>query len=371
MTEAAFDATAATAANRSSTATRILGVGTATPPHAYTQKELLDLLGFQHPVTRRVFEAGHIARRYLILPEPETGNGALPRESASALIEKFRQGALQMGQEAIQTALADASCRPDDIAAIVCVTSTGFMVPGLSSLFARALGLPTSCHRLDVVGMGCNAGLNGLVALDGWAHRHPGRAGLLVCCEVNSAIYCAEDTLADGIVNSLFGDGTAAVVVRAGESGADSGSPGPRVLDFESHMMPEEWQAMRFDWHEELARWRFQLSRDIPYLLGVHCTAPVRRLLERNGLRRHDIDHWILHTGGGAVIDAVKYALGLTEYDVRHTRGVLHDFGNVASGSFLFSFQRLQRESAASVGDHGIMMTMGPGAQIETALLRW
>src|SRR5262249_9789980 len=149
------------------------------------------------------------------------------------------------------------------------------------------------------------------------------------------------------------------------------GSPGPRVLDFESHMMPEEWAAMRFDWHEELARWRFQLSRDIPYLLGVHCTAPVRRLLDRNGLRRHDIDHWVLHGGGGGVVDAVRYARGLTEHAVRHTRGVLRDFGNVASGSFLFSYQRLQREGAASVGDYGIMMTMGPGAQIETALLRW
>jgi polyketide synthase Type III len=351
--------------------TRILGVGTATPPRAYTQKELLDLFGFQHPVTRRVFEAGHIARRHLILPEPDTDDGTLPRESTAALIEKFRLGALQMGREAIEVALADAGCQPGDIGGLVCVTSTGFMVPGLSSLFARELGLPTSCYRLDVVGMGCNAGLNGLSALDGWAQRHPGRAGMLVCCEVNSAIYDAEDTLADGVVNSLFGDGTAAVVVSAGESSATGAQAGPQVLDFESHMMPEEWRAMRFDWHEEPARWRFQLSRDIPYLLGVHCPEPVGRLLDRNALRRHDIDHWILHTGGGAVIDAIKYALGLSEHAVRHSRGVLHDFGNVASGSFLFSYQRLQQEGAASAGDHGVMMTMGPGAQIETALLRW
>ena len=115
---------------------------------------------------------------------------------------------------------------------------------------------------------------------------------------------------------------------------------------------------MRFDWHDERSRWHFRLSRDIPYLLGVHCAAPVRRLLDRHGLRRHDVDHWILHTGGGAVIDAVRYDAGLTEHAVRHTRAVLHDVGNVSSGSFLFSFQRLRREAAAAPGDHGVMMTM-------------
>jgi alkylresorcinol/alkylpyrone synthase/polyketide synthase Type III len=351
--------------------TRILGVATAVPPRAYTQKELLDLFGFRHPVTRRVFAAEHIARRHLILPEPppDQADGTLPPESTADLVAKFGRGARELGLAAVADALADAGRRVDEVEAIVCVTSTGLLVPGLSALFARELGLPASCHRLDVVGMGCNAGLNGLAALDGWAHRRPARVGLLVCCEVNSAAYCPDDTADDGVVNSLFGDGAAALVVRADAPGEPP--DGPRVLDFESHMIGEEWAAMRFEWHDERSRWHFRLSRDIPYVLGVHCLAPVRRLLDRHGLRRHDVDHWILHTGGGAVIDAVRYALGLTEHAVRHTRGVLHDVGNVSSGSFLFSYQRLRREKAAAPGDHGVMMTMGPGAQIETALLRW
>jgi 3,5-dihydroxyphenylacetyl-CoA synthase len=253
------------------------------------------------------------------------------------------------------------------------VTSTGFAVPGLTCLYIRDLGLPTTCRRLDVVGMGCNAGLNGLAALVGLMLQQPGRRGLLVCCEVNSSIYCRDDTPGDGIVNSLFGDGAAAIVVSA-DIAAGAGAqprPQPRLLDFESHMIPEEWAAMRFDWHDELACWRFRVSRDIPRVLGAQCAVPVNRLLDRNGIRRRDIGHWIIHTGGGAVIDAVKHGLGLTEHAVRHTRAVLRDFGNLSSGSFLFSYERLQREGAPRAGDYGVMMAMGPGAQIETALLRW
>jgi len=59
----------------------------------------------------------------------------------------------------------------------------------------------------------------------------------------------------------------------------------------------------------------------------------------------------------------------LLEHEVRHTRSVLHDYGNISSGSFLVSLERLLAEGVAARGDRGIMLTMGPGAQIEAALL--
>jgi predicted naringenin-chalcone synthase len=63
--------------------------------------------------------------------------------------------------------------------------------------------------------------------------------------------------------------------------------------------------------------------------------------------------------------------LNLSEHDVRHTRSVLRDYGNLSSGSFLVSYERLLQEDIVRKGDYGVMMTMGPGAQIETALLQW
>jgi 3,5-dihydroxyphenylacetyl-CoA synthase len=220
-----------------------------------------------------------------------------------------------------------------------------------------------------VVGMGCNAGLNGLCTLDGWTRNNPGRAGVLLCCEINSAIYCRDDTPRDGVVNALFGDGAAALVVRAPRE--DGTQRGPRILGFAREMMGEQWGAMRFDWHEELHRWHFFLSKDIPYVLGANIDRPVRRLLDAHGLPQEKVRHWLLHTGGGVVIDSVKNKLGLTEHDVRHTRSVLREYGNLSSGSFLFSYQKLRREDGGRTGDYGVMITMGPGAQIETALLQW
>jgi predicted naringenin-chalcone synthase len=128
---------------------------------------------------------------------------------------------------------------------------------------------------------------------------------------------------------------------------------------------------MRFDWNDEAGKWSFRLDREIPYIIGAHVPRPLTRLLARNGLAFSDVDHWVIHTGGGAVIDSVKLSLGLDEHDVRHTRSVLRDYGNISSGSFLVSLERLLAEGSASVGDRGVMVTMGPGAQIEAALFQF
>jgi polyketide synthase Type III len=358
----------------------IASVGSAFPDTAYSQEEIGTLLGLENRVVKKLLRAPHIQKRHLYLPAKDARTGRVLPESAADLHTKFRKGALEIGSRAIRNALDAASLSTADVDYILCVTSSGFMVPGLSSLFSRELGFARDLVRADVVGMGCNAGLNGLNPLVQWVKNHPGQVGLLVCCEINSAMYVLDDTPRTGIVNSLFGDGAAAAVLTSyagnGSGPRPSGpvlpsGPAPCVIDFESFCIPEQWAAMRFDWDDHAGKWSFFLDRDIPYVIGFKVREPLERLLERNGLDFSAIKHWVLHTGGGAVIDSVKLSLGLEEHDVRHTRSVLRDYGNISSGSFLVSLERLLAEGCVSAGDRGVMVTMGPGAQIETALLEF
>jgi polyketide synthase Type III len=352
----------------------IAAVGSAFPAAAYTQEEIEVLLGVRSRVVQKLLRAPHIRTRHLYLPAADPGTGLLGPESPAELRAKFRAGALDIGVRAIRGALDAANVSPADVGYLLCVTSSGFMVPGLSSLFSRELGFSVSLLRADIVGMGCNAGLNGLNPLVQWARNHPGRVAMLVCCEINSAIYVRDETPRTGIVNSLFGDGAAAAVLTTGAGHGAGPMPSgvlPCVLDFESFCIPEQWAAMRFDWDDDAGTWSFYLGRDIPYVIGFNVREPVQRLLARNGLDLAAVRHWVLHTGGGAVIDAVKLSLGLAEHDVRHTRSVLRDYGNISSGSFLVSLERLMAEGSAAPGDLGVMVTMGPGAQIEAALVRF
>jgi len=349
----------------------ILGVGTAVSPRAFSQQELLDAFAISDPRIRSVFLNSAIERRFLAMPLP-SGDGTRIPETQAHLLDRHKAVAVDMGVRALRECLDGIGASLADVRHLCCVTSTGFLTPGLSALIIRELGMDRHCSRADIVGMGCNAGLNALNVVSSWSVVHPGELAVLLCTEACSAAYVLDSTMRTAVVNSLFGDGAAALAVvgRRG-AGVPGGGAQPRILKFASCLIPEALDAMRFDWDSTQNRFSFFLDPQVPYVVGAHAEIVVDRLLANTGLRRSDITHWLVHSGGKKVIDAVMVNLGLNRHEVRHTTGVLRDYGNLSSGSFLFSYERLAQERVATSGDYGVMMTMGPGSTIETALIQW
>jgi polyketide synthase Type III len=349
-------------------APRIAGVGTAVSGKAYTQQELLDIFRVTDPRVRSLFLNSAILRRYLSLP-PVTDDGTRAVEAQGDLLDKHKALAVDMGARAIDACVKNAGAAIDDIGHLCCVTSTGFLTPGLTALLIREMGIAPRCSRIDIVGMGCNGGLNALGVTAAWSAAHPRQLAVLLCAEACSAAYVFDSTMRTAVVNSLFGDGAAAVALAGDDILPAAG--GPRVLSFASHIITDALGAMRYDWDCAQGKFSFFLDPDIPYVVGAHAELVIDRLLSGTGLRRGDISHWLVHSGGKKVIDAVRVNLGLTRYDMRHTSGVLRDYGNLSSGSFLFSYERLLREGVTKPGEYGVLMTMGPGSTIETTLIQW
>ncbi|MFJ8887035.1 3,5-dihydroxyphenylacetyl-CoA synthase DpgA [Streptomyces sp. NPDC102402] len=350
---------------------RALGVGTAVPTASYTQEEVLDTFAITDPKIRSVFLNSAIERRHLTLPPPD-GAGGRVHEAQGDLLDKHKAQAIGMGAEALLACLKRAGAELSDLRHLCCVTSTGLLTPGLSALLIKELGIDRHCSRSDIVGMGCNAGLNALGVVSGWAVAHPGELAVVLCAEACSAAYAMDSTMRTAVVNSLFGDGAAALAIRSGHAPDETVVvEGPQILKFASCLIPDAIDAMRYDWDRDLGRFSFYLDPQVPYVVGAHAELAVNRLLDGTGLRRSDIAHWLVHSGGKKVIDAVAVNLRLTKHDVRHTVGVLRDYGNVSSGSFLFSYERLLDEGVAQRGEYGVLMTMGPGSTIETALVQW
>lgn len=354
---------------------RIVGIGTAVPNTSYTQQEMLDVFGITDPRIRSIFLNSAIERRGLTLPPP-LPDGTRAMETQGDLLRKHTTTGVAMAKEAIEACLKDAGLDLADVRYLCCVTTTGLLTPGFSALLIKELGIDVHCSRLDVVGMGCNAGLNALTAVSGWAKAHPGELALMVCVEACSAAYVFDGTMRSSVVNSLFGDGSAAIALTsdagaANATGTGAPAPGPALLKFSSCIIPDAVGAMRYDWDDDHGKFSFYLDPEVPYVVGAHAEKALDRLLEGTGLRLSDISHWLIHSGGKKVIDSVRANLGLSRHDVRHTTGVLRDHGNISSGSFLFSYERLRAEGVAAPGEFGVCMTMGPGSTIEMALVAW
>jgi alkylresorcinol/alkylpyrone synthase/polyketide synthase Type III len=347
---------------------KIIGVGTATSESSYSQEDILDIFKVEDRRIRSLFLNGSIKRRYLALPQPDaSGNRRV--ETQAELLDKHKTLGMELGISALQKSLQRAGATVDDVRYLCCVSTTGLLTPGFSALLCDALHMRHDCGRLDVVGMGCNAGLNALNVVANWAQARPGELAILLCIEACSAAYVFDGSMRTAVVNSLFGDGAAAMAVRAD---AEQAAAGPVIVKFASCLIPKTLDAMRFDWDQCHGKFSFFLDRDIPYIIGANSEEVVDRLLAGTSLRRNDIAHWIVHAGGKKVIDAVRINLGLTGNDLRHTSGVLQDYGNLSSSSFLFSYERLLAEKdRIRAGDYGVFMTMGPGSTIETALIHW
>src|SRR5580698_573095 len=233
---------------------RILGVGTAAPPVCYSQSELLSKFNVKDRRIRSVFLNSAIESRYLTLPATRE-DGYLRTETQGELLKKHRTCATQLGARAITECLESMRVHASDILFLCCVTTTGFLSPGVSALMCRELNLVADCLRLDVVGMGCNGGLNALNAVSSWALANPGKLALLLCVEICSAGYVFDKSLRTGVVNSLFGDGAAAIAV-ATTPGATAGQS-PTIMKFYSRIVTAAIDAMRYDWDETHGKFSF------------------------------------------------------------------------------------------------------------------
>ena len=344
---------------------RITGIGRANPPFRYSQREIYDLSRKYVPMYRnsrieQIFMNSDIEFRHLSF-DTET---FVPDESADVLHARFEEHAVTLGREAILRCLENAGAVAGDVDFIVAVTCTGYLCPGLSAILIKDLGLRTNLQRADLVGMGCAGAMPGLQRAYDYVMAYPDRKALLVTVEVCSACYYIDESLETVVGNAICADGAAAVIVANDGEGS-----GPGIAAFETLLEPSFLHTVGFQTIQ--GKLRIVLSKDIRDEAGVLVRRLLDWLLLGSGLRREDVDHWIIHSGGRKVIDSIRDELGLSEAQLKHSRCVLRNFGNMSSPTVLFVLDETMKNSRPEKGDIGVMIAMGPGLAVEGAVLRW
>ncbi len=348
-----------------SQAPAILALGTATPSFRYSQREIYDLVArsssfYQTDRIRQLFMNSDIDFRHLYL---DMDTFRLD-ETIDAMHTRFRQGALEVGKQAIRNCLDNGHLPIREIDAIICVSCTGYLCPGLSSLLIEPLGMRTNVQRADLLGMGCAGAMPGLQRAYDFVKAYPDRKALLLTVEICSACYYLDDSLETVVGNAICADGAAAAIV-----GMSDISTVPKIIGFETHLEPSLIDKVGFEQRD--GRLRIILSKDIRNVAGSLARTTVDALLANYQCNPEDIDHWILHSGGRKVIESLKASLQLSDEQVRHSTCVLRNYGNMSSPTVLFVLDEALRNGRPKPGDTGLMLAMGPGLAIEGALLRW
>ncbi|WP_026115926.1 type III polyketide synthase [Nocardiopsis kunsanensis] len=344
-------------------ATVIGGTGVALPETVIDQHNLSSLLPEGHGATKAldkiVAGSGIDQRRLAVDPRVED----VASWPTSERMERFQREGLPLARAAVATALGEASVEPEEIGLLCLVSSTGYGTPGVESRLLSELGMRPSTRRLHVGHMGCFAALPGLAACDDHvrAHRSP---AVLVNLELSSLhLQPPPWDVEQLVINALFGDAAAAMVLHAPEHGS-----GPGVVDLVSLTDREHEDHM--SWYVGDHGFVMGLSSQVPDLIGQALPTLVSDLLSPYGLRPEGVDWWAIHPGGRRIVDAVEHSLALDPAQVKNSREVLRLSGNCSSSGLPLVMDSMLHSSPLAPGEHGVAMTFGPGLTLNAALLR-
>jgi alkylresorcinol/alkylpyrone synthase len=278
----------------------------------------------------------------------------------------FEEHALVLLETAARSALSDAGVAPGEVAATVTVSSTGIATPSLDSLLQGPLGLAPTVQRLPIFGLGCAGGVIGLSRAAALAKAMPGSWVLFLCTELCGLTFRAgDDSKANIIATTIFGDGAAAMVLRAGGREAnDHASPRARIVAWGEHTWPQSRDIM--GWSIEDDGLGVIFSRSIPMLIRDMMRPVTDGFLRDQGLEHDDLEGLIVHPGGAKVLEALEQCYGLCDGELADARAVLADHGNMSAVTVLAVLHRMLERGAR--GRH-LMTALGPGFSVGMCLL--
>lgn len=330
---------------------RLLSIATAVPPEVLVQQDILDEA--RSLLQERFSQFDRLAPAFL--------NAGIDTRHSVVPLDWFRHphgwgdrtaayaaGATALFREAAGKALDRAGLHAGQVDVVVTVSSTGIVTPTLEALAAKAMGFRPDVMRVPVFGLGCAGGVSGLAIARDLAVARPGAVVLLVAVETCTVLFRLDRlTKADIIATALFGDGAAAVVMRAGR-GEDAG---PELGRGRQHMWPDTLGIM--GWTVEETGLGVVFDRSIPAFAETELRAAMDAVAPDGRVDRH-----VCHPGGAKVVAALETTLDLPEGSLDIERRILARYGNMSAPTVLFVL-----EAALRSGLRGRLMTLalGPG----------
>lgn len=269
----------------------------------------------------------------------------------------FQRNAVALLEEATLNAVAEAGIQLQDIAAIVTNTVTGLAVPSLEAQLINRLPFSRNVERLPIFGLGCGGGVGGLARAIRIAQTMPGAYVLFLTVDLCSLCARSDDpSVANFVSIALFGDGAAAVLLRAPSHCNSSPAAPGRIVAIGEHCWPDTLHIM--GWSVQEGGFGVVLSPELPSLLHRELRPVIEQFLSRENLQLEDLDGYLLHPGGRRVLEAAQKVLCLSDVDLLHSRAVLRDYGNMSSATALFILDRALKSGAR--GRH-LLAAFGPG----------
>lgn len=276
------------------------------------------------------------------------------------------QAASDLGTEALRAALERAGCVPEDLDAIILsTTSPDMWFPATACLVQEKLGA-WNAFALDVSASCCGF----LFALSiAQQYIRSGRAKTVaaVATEIKSRFL----DLSDPATAILFGDGAGAVILEqsSGRAGilavrlhSDGTKSGMIRIPAGGSRRPVSEKTLAEEAHFIRMKGGSLFKAAVQRLIEV-----THEVLNAEGLRTSDIDHFVFHQANGRLLSAVAKRLTIPRERIVMT---LERFGNTSSASLPMALDRLFGSGRVRPGELIFLGAFGGGLNWGGALVR-
>ncbi len=350
---------------------RIIGVGTAAPPHSIEQSQARQFAGslfceasFDVDRLLPVFENANILnRRFCMSPDWFQHSHGLAEKNRA-----YVELGVELSVRATQDLLRKTEVRADQIGHIFFVSTTGVATPSLDAHLFNRLKLRPSILRTPIWGLGCAGGVAGAIRASDWLKAYPEELALVVALELCGLTFIRNDlSKSNFVATSLFSDGCGAILM-AGDKNVASTADTLSIVASAAVTWEDTLNVMGWDVVEE--GFRVVFSKSIPSLVQRAARPAILEFLDKCGFSVKDIRFFLSHPGGAKVIEAYQKALDLERGQIESMIDVLRNHGNMSSATFFFVLRHFLDSKPYRNGDMVFSTALGPGFSSEMMLLR-
>jgi len=358
----------------------INAIGTANPGEPISQKDIASFMVGAHKLVdgeksklEALYRSTGISSRYSVIKDYKN-NGSReffpmgpeldPFPSTKQRMELFRSKAIDLSLNAVRDCLGP-DFDPAVITHLIVVSCTGMYAPGLDIDLIKRLRLASNTSRTAINYMGCYAALNALKIADTICRASPEARVLVVCTELCSIHFQRENTENNFLANSLFGDGSAAVLVSSEPSDT---SHSLELMSFRSDLFENSEQEM--GWSIDDFGFQMKLTNHVPLIIKEKIRGLAESFLKSQKLDLTDIAFYAIHPGGKRILEEIENELNLERSRNRFAYEVLRNYGNMSSPSILFVLKLILGEKSLERGNNILGMAFGPGLTLESLAIK-
>ncbi|RLM80495.1 hypothetical protein C2845_PM12G30600 [Panicum miliaceum] len=294
--------------------------------------------------------------------------------------------------DAVAAVLAKTGVAARDVDLVVLNVGSFAPEPSLVSRIVRRFGMREDVMAYNLSGMGCSAGLIAVDLARNVMLTRPRTMALLVTSESCAPNWYVGTDKSMMLGNCLFRCGGAAALLTNDPAFRARAKMELRCLVRANIGAHDDAHAAAVHREDDDGRLGVSLSKALPkaavraFSENLQRLAPrilparelarfasrllIRKLLRRKAAPKGEgpkidfrtgVDHFCLHPGGTAVIEAVRKSLGLSAHDVEPARMTLHRWGNTSASSLWYVLSYMEAKRRLKRGDRVLMVTFGSG----------